>query len=131
MWDISIAGNGDLVMAASRDLGGVSGTDLLDQRISLRLRIHRGTWFFDKNGTLGSNLYRILGAAPQAALEIDAYVREALRPMNDEISVEDIFAEYDDDLKSIVIQVSYMQISGGPGEDMSLPGGLAQQTTVT
>lgn len=128
MYDLAISNHGDLIMAASRDLGGVSGTDLLDQRVMLRLTIHRGTWYYDLDQTLGSNLYHVLGTSPDSALEIDAYVREALRPMDQEISIEDILPEYDSDTKALSVQVTYSQIIGGPGDDINLPGSETQST---
>jgi hypothetical protein len=44
-YDLAISEHGDLILAGNRDLGGVSGVDLLNQRIQTRLRLHRGSWF--------------------------------------------------------------------------------------
>jgi hypothetical protein len=130
MYDLAISDHGDLILAGSRDLEGASGTNLLDQRIVIRLRIHRGSWYYDTSETLGSFLYRILGTDPNAALEVDSYVREALRPMT-EISVEEVQSRYDEDLKSLVITVGYTQTLQGEEADINLPGGDIQSTTVT
>ena len=128
-YDMAISEHGDLILAGSRDLAGVSGIDLINQRIVVRLTIHRGTWFFDTDGTLGSFLYRILGQAPQSALEVDSYVREALRQMT-EISIEEVVTEYREDLKSLVVQVLYSQTPEIGESDINLPSAI-QSTTVT
>src|SRR4029077_17204816 len=128
-YDLAISEHGDLIMAGSRDLAGVSGIDLINQRIVVRLTIHRGTWFFDADGTLGSFLYRVLGQSPQSALEIDSYVREALRPMT-EISIEEVITEYREELKSLVVQVQYSQNPEVGEADVNLPN-ATQSTTVT
>jgi hypothetical protein len=92
MFDLAIAGNGDLIMAGNSDLAGISGTDLLEQRMRLRLVLHRGTWAYDRDGTLGSSLYRLIGMAPDDAnAAVEPYVREALRPMSDEITVDQVW----------------------------------------
>lgn len=129
MYDLALSDHGDLILAGSRDLAGTSGTDLLDQRIVIRLRIHRDSWYFDRDGTLGSFLYRVLGRDPQSALEIDSYVREALRPMT-EITVEEVQADWDEDQKSILVNVLYTQTPETEQQDINLPGGEIQATTV-
>jgi hypothetical protein len=130
MYDLAISDHGDLILAGSRDLEGVSGTNLLDQRIVIRLRIPRGSWYYDTDETLGSFLFRVLGSDPNAALEIDTYVREALRAMP-EISVEEVQAIYNEDAKSMVITVAYTQTLQGDEADIDLPGGDTQAATVT
>jgi hypothetical protein len=127
-YDLAISEHGDLILAGNRDLAGVSGTDLINQRIVIRLTIQRGAWIFDTNGTLGSFLFRLLGQSPQSALETDSYVREALRGMTD-ISVEDVTVEYREDLKALAIQVQYSQTADSD-TDIFLPGGT-QSATVT
>ncbi len=90
MWDLGIAANGDVILAGNRDLSGVSGTALLEQRMKMRLRLHRGEWTYDTRDTFGSNLYKLMGMPPANAAQIaPAYVREALRGM-DEIVIEDV-----------------------------------------
>lgn len=130
MYDLAISEHGDLIVAGNRDLAGVSGIDLINQRIVIRLTIHRGTWFFDVDGTLGSFLYRVLGQAPGSALEIDSYVREALRQMT-EIAVEEVVTEYDEDTKALAIQVFYSQTPEIGESEVSVAGGDIQTTTVT
>jgi len=87
-WDFGISEHGDLIFTGHRDLAGKSGTDLLEQRMILRLKLHRGEWIFDDDETLGSNLYRLIGmSAADIHGAIEPYVREALRPMDNEIQV--------------------------------------------
>lgn len=90
MFDLALSPNGDLILAGNRDLAGISGADLVEQRIRLRLRLRRGTWVYDENETLGSQLHRMIGMAPEEAHNsVGAYVREALRTMDD-INVDDV-----------------------------------------
>lgn len=128
-WDLAISEHGDLILAGNRDLSGVSGPNLTDQRISTRLIVHRGTWVYDEEGTFGSELYQAIGKPPDSALEIDALVRNALAPMS-EVAIEEIFWEYDEDSKAVVIQVSYQIIDSGMGY-IDQSGGLTQKSTVT
>jgi len=87
-WDLGIA-NGDLVISASGDLSGISGTDLLDQRIGIRLRLHRGEWVYDDNEVLGSQLYTLVGQTQQAAAQAAAsHVHNALREMSGDIGID-------------------------------------------
>ena len=89
-WDLALDGNGDVIMSGSHDLLGRSGTDLIEQRMRLRMKLHRGEWFYDNSDTLGSQLYRLLGMSPdRAMLMLPAYVREALSPIEG-ISIDDI-----------------------------------------
>lgn len=89
-YDVAISNNGDLIFTSHRDLAGISGSALIEQRIRLRLRLHRGQWIFDANATLGSQLFTLSGKRPEDAQKyVQAYVREALRDMA-EISVEDV-----------------------------------------
>jgi len=130
-YDLALSDQGDLIVAGNRDLAGVSGENLTSQRITIRLLVHRGTWFYDVQKTFGSDLYQTLGSSPDKELEIDARVRDALRDMDD-ILIEDIDWRYDDELKSVVVRVEY---SDNPQEDeISLEmasGQLVTATTVT
>ena len=97
MYDLAISEYGDLVIGGNRDLAGVAGTDLIEQRIRLRLRLRRGEWLYDDSKTLGSLLFQLSGmTADQVHTSIPVFVREALRPMADEISIDDVLHEHDD-----------------------------------
>lgn len=130
MFDLAISDHGDLIVAGNRDLEGISGTNLLDQRIVIRLKIQRGSWYYDTDGTIGSFLFRVLGSDPNAALEVDTYVREALRAMP-EISVEEVQPVWNEDTKALTITVAYSQTLQGEEADINLPGGDIQAATVT
>lgn len=96
-FDLALSEHGDLVFSGNRDLAGVSGVDLIEQRIKLRLKLRRGTWLYDENRTLGSQLFRLSGVSgSQASTALAAYVQEALRPMSDEIVVNDVTHLIDD-----------------------------------
>jgi hypothetical protein len=106
-FDLAISEHGDLIVAGNRDLAGISGGDLLTQRILIRLRLHRGSWFYDENGTLGSFLHQIIGNSADRPIEVEARVREALSAMDDEIEIIEIDSQYDDDTKSVIVGVTY------------------------
>ena len=88
-YDLAISDLGDLILAANRDLAGTTGSALLEQRIRMRLRLHRGAWKYDFTQTLGSQLYTLSGTPGERAAEYaDAYVREALINMQEITVVE-------------------------------------------
>lgn len=123
IWDLAIADNGDLIISGHQDLLGRSGTDLLEQRIRLRLMIHRGSWALDNQKTLGSNLYRLVGMTPtDAAQAAPALVREALRSMS-EIVVDDVHVAATDTDITLVIFYHTAEVSQGlvsSGEEQQL-----------
>jgi hypothetical protein len=89
-FDLAFSENGDLIVAAHRDLAGTSGTALIEQRMKIRLRMQRGRWIYDFTQTLGSQLHTLSGLPSASATRyVDAYVREALRDM-EEISVDEV-----------------------------------------
>jgi phage gp46-like protein len=89
-FDLAISEHGDLIMTAHRDLAGISGSGLVEQRMRIRMMLHRGEWIFDSTASLGSQLHTLSGMpSDQASRYASAYVREALKDM-EEISVEDV-----------------------------------------
>lgn len=85
-YDIAISDLGDLLFAGNRDLQGIGGEAQVEQRIKLRLRIHRGTWIYDEDKNLGSSLSELSLTSPEKAEpRVNAMVREALRPMEDTV----------------------------------------------
>jgi archaellin len=129
-YDLALSPHGDLIFAGNRDFAGVSGIDLVNQRITIRLTTHRGTWFYDLDGTLGSDLYQTAGKSPDAALEIDARVRDALREMDD-IDIQNIDWIWDDDTKSLIVKVEYMVAPELDQSTLDAPTGMFSSTTVT
>lgn len=85
-YDLALSEYGDLMFSASRDLLGVSGQALVEQRIRIRLKIPKASWIYDDDRTLGSFLHQ-LGGTPldQATEQATTLVREALRAMEDVI----------------------------------------------
>lgn len=105
-YDLALSENGDLIFAANRDLQGVSGIALIEQRMRLRLRMMRGQWQFDPEGTLGSRLYTLPGKSPEeASAQAQMYVREALREM-DEIQVDGVTTSTTKD-RGLEVHVQY------------------------
>jgi len=103
-YDIAISNNGDLIMSASRDLAGITGTPLIEQRIRMRLRLHRGSWKYDFEQNLGSQLYTLAGTpAENASAYCDAYVREALADMEEITVVEVQTIPTTEDLTLIIV----------------------------
>lgn len=111
-WDLALASSGDLIFtpgdlmfSPSADISGISGVDLIEQRMLMRLKLHRGSWVYDDDGSFGSQLYRLIGHNPNtAAAQADAIVREALRPM-DEIDVGEVHIMQQD--TSLVLIIDY------------------------
>jgi hypothetical protein len=84
MFDLAISSSGDLIIAGNRDLIGIDGTNLIEQRMRLRCKIPRGSWVYDDNQRLGSSLHTILGSNPNRVLpQIAVFVNEALRGMEE------------------------------------------------
>jgi len=126
IWDLALAPNGDLIISGSRDLAGKSGSDLLEQRMMLRLKLQRGSWTYDNNDSLGSQLNALIGENPIKATALaPAYVREALRDMQNEISIDDV--QVTQQSRAITLTISYTVLSdlGGDSEQN------AQQLDVT
>lgn len=89
-FDLAISDHGDLIVTGHHDLAGKSGTDLIEQRMMIRLKLMRGSWIYDDDKTLGSDLHNLTGVPlDKAAATIPAYAREALRAIDD-ISIQDI-----------------------------------------
>jgi len=127
-YDLAISDLGDLILTASRDLAGVSSTTLLEQRMKLRLRLHRGEWKYDYAGTLGSLLYTLSGLpAEHASTYVDAYVRESLLDMQ-EISIVAVQTEMtvEDITLIIVYQTVYTEADDSTTSDPDL-----QELTLT
>lgn len=104
-WDLAITQDGDLLMDGNGALQGKSGTGLIEQRMMLRLKLHRGSWMYDLEDTLGSQLYTLVGKPPASVSSMAlAYVREALRSMT-EISVDNVHIQ--PGVRSISILVDY------------------------
>ena len=103
-YDLALSSLGDLIVTAHRDLAGISGSALTDQRIVTRLRLHRGAWKYDFDQNLGSQLYTLSGTpADRAAEYVDAYVREALADMQEITVVQVQTYPTDHDLTMVIV----------------------------
>lgn len=117
-WDLALssAGDvvftpGDVVFSPSADIQGISGIDLIEQRIRTRLKVQRGSWTYDEDGSFGSQLYRLTSMVPQAAIpQAVAYVREALREMPD-IDVDDVDVSMRGSVLIVIVNYHVLEVS--------------------
>jgi hypothetical protein len=92
-YDFVLSPYGDWLFSGNRDILGISGPDQTSQRIRTRLRISRGDWVYDDNGTLGSRIEDTLRLPRERAInEIPLLIRDALEPMPDVI-ITDVVIE--------------------------------------
>src|SRR5262245_49402333 len=121
--DLAISDHNDLIFSANRDLAMVFGTDLIEQRIRLRLKIIRGQWIYDETKTLGSELRQILHEARQKdGAKVEALVRAALVPIKDvHIGAIDIFQGESE--RELMVRVNYSTVPS-----TGLPPTLARPT---
>lgn len=111
-WDLAISAAGDLVFSPgdivfseSADLSGISGIDLVEQRMILRLKVERGSWVYDEDLSFGSQLTKLMSMTPTTGMvQVDAYVREALREIT-EIQVDAVNVSLDG--SSLVLIIDY------------------------
>jgi hypothetical protein len=125
-WDIAVDGEtGDWIFDPARDILAVSGIALARQKIITRLKIPRGSFVYDEDGTLGSRLAELARGNVQVALaETPRMVREALADMPD-ISIKNVYAYIsEDDSSKVVARVEYApaleEFPDNPDEDSDL-----------
>jgi hypothetical protein len=109
-WDFAIEPrSGDFIFSGSGDIMSVEAEALDSQRVGIRLRIHRGTFVYDEEDALGSNLHTALRySVERAQNEIPAIVNEALEPMRD-IKVMDVQVAISEDDPSQIATVVRFQ----------------------
>jgi len=114
-WDMQLEGEtGDLVFSPARDIAGVSGEEILRQRISIRCKIPRGTYLYDETGQLGSNLHLIPRSPSVGQVQaVEAAVVEALTPMADEINVISVDVAKTEDNK-LQVDVNFSPVLSDP-----------------
>lgn len=112
MYDIAVDHKtGDWVFAANADFQGVSGDQVVEQRILTRLRIIRGWELDPTNGALGSSLRNDLRLQRgRARRELPLAVREALTPMDDVRVQEVVVTDDEDDLGALRLRIEYQII---------------------
>jgi hypothetical protein len=108
---------GDLAIAPNKDLDRKTGSDLVEQRIRVRLKIIQGSWLLDPTGgSLGSRLIDALRLPMfRAVTEIPLIVQEALEPMDD-INVTNVVAAPNEDDSSSVDLTIYYSILDDSGQ---------------
>jgi len=117
MWDIAITDHGDLIFAAGKDLEYVEGTQLYNQRIINRLRIRRGSWIFNRDSSLGSDLDSMMGRPQtQQVANVTNLVANALAPMDEEIDIQDI--QVTPEVRGVQVMISYSLIIPDVPPDM-------------
>lgn len=98
---------GDWLFAANADIQGVSGEQVIEQRIRTRLRISQ-PWDLDPtNGTLGSSI-REMARLQRGRIvrELPLAIKEALAPMTD-IQIQDVaVSEYGD--TAVLVEIEYL-----------------------
>lgn len=126
---------GDLEWNSIRDLSGVEAENLIQQRIHTRLKIERGSFIYDRTGTLGSRLSAMLASGvPRNAQSLRMLIQEALTPMDDiNITNIDVFVFGDGsgivtDPRVISASISYDIVYATTGSDLSVESG--QSTTL-
>lgn len=102
----------DLVISPRSDLSLRTGTEVVKQRITTRLRIPAGEWALDPtDGLLGSHMKTLL-RMPVFQIVTDAprVIREALEPMED-IIVHDVSVVPDaKDSRKLIVSLRYSVI---------------------
>jgi len=114
-WDLQLEGaTGDLVFSPAHDYAGVSGEEILRQRISIRCKIPRGTYLYDETGQLGSTLHLIPRSPSVGQIQgAEAAVMEALAPMSDEINIISVDVEKTEDNK-LQVNVNFTPVLSDP-----------------
>jgi len=89
-FDLAISENFDLVITGARDLAGVSGDELIAQRIVIRLRVIRGSWVLDDSNSLGSNINEVMSRSmADAEVKLPTLIRQALTDI-DEVEIVNV-----------------------------------------
>jgi hypothetical protein len=131
-FDLAISHEGDLIFSANGDLSGCSGDRLVRQRAMVRLKIPRGSWLFDKDKSLGSDIYRYMGrSGSDLTAQIPLVVRQALRPI-EELEIQNVEAEINaDNERQVEVLIEYVfRITPGEAASPLIPEGSGLQTMV-
>jgi hypothetical protein len=118
--------NGDWQFSGNRDYSGVTGTMLIQQRMSINLKIPRGSFVYDSAKTLGSRLYDLLHTDFDRGLrDAPDIVREALAGMDD-ISIDEIQVLPSDDQRQLRIRIKYHPLVPADFAQAPLEGGTVE-----
>lgn len=111
-WDITLdTETGDWLLGPDRDIEASSGVALLRQNIFTRLKIPRGSFIYDEDGTLGSRLHSAHRMTlPRAIVEIPGMVREALADMTD-VAVNDVTVSVSENNPGqLIVRITYTPV---------------------
>lgn len=99
---------GDWRFSGDRDYAGVTGTMLIQQRVSINLKIPRGSFIYDADKSLGSRLYELLHSDFERGLrDAPDIVREALDGMDD-IAIDTVTVTPDENNPSAIrVRIAY------------------------
>jgi hypothetical protein len=102
----------DLIVASNKDMSGRSGTDILFQRIHIRLMVARESWrLTQETREFGSRISTLLRVGQGTALaSIEAAVLDALTDMTD-ISVNKVVASVSPtDSRKIQVDITFRPV---------------------
>jgi len=106
-WDLALGPTQDFIYGPNNDYLAITGINVIEQRIRTRLKIHRGTWIYDTDGTLGSRIDSVIGETyEKASSDVVMYVHEALNGMDD-ISVTKVTTKPLNNEKSMLLVVGF------------------------
>lgn len=117
MWDIAVDGaTGDWVFGPSRDLLGVTGVQLNEQRIAIRCRVPRGS--FAPIPQLGSRLRSLLSLTSERQIrDAPTLIDEALEGMD--IEIKDVVVTMNG--RQLVCDIMYSPVAPAVGELQAAP----------
>jgi hypothetical protein len=111
-WDFILdRKTGDWVFDGNNDYMGVSGDELIRQRIFIRMKIPRGSFLYDADGILGSRAYQLLRfTVDRTARDLTSVIEEALEGL-DEITIQGIDIVPNENNKTIRAVIHYSRNS--------------------
>ena len=112
--DLAIDNNGDVVFAGNRDLMLVTNEEQIEQRIRMRLLLPQGTYTYDSDEFLGSDIsgpdlstiLRRTSIDNRVIDDLSLRVQEALAPI-EEIQVSDVQIETSENGRVLEVTVVY------------------------
>ena len=98
---------GDWLFSGNMDYSGVTSEMLIQQRVSINLKIPRGSFVYDSSKTLGSRLYDMIHSDFDRGLrDAPDIIREALEGMTD-ISIDEIQVSTTEDPRQLSVRINY------------------------
>lgn len=117
---------GDWMFSGNRDYAGITAEQLIQQRVSINLKIPRGTFAYDTPKTLGSRLYDLLHSDLDRGLrDAPDIIREALDGMTD-ISIDEIQVVPTQDPRQMRVRITYHPLVPTDFSQAPLQGGTVE-----